>query len=97
MSFLPISNRSGVLAGVYLVNAVVAPLAVFYNVGFALINRIYSMLNLTHPPSGPPQTLAALQNELSLLLLLAALFPSEISSGHKPSRPEMLRSTAQLS
>jgi MFS family permease len=33
MSFLPTSNRSGILAGIYLVNAVVAPLAVFYNVG----------------------------------------------------------------
>lgn len=32
MSFLPTSNRSGCLAGIYLVNAVVAPLAVFYNV-----------------------------------------------------------------
>ena len=33
MSFLdPKSNRSGVLAGIYLVNAVVAPLAIFYNV-----------------------------------------------------------------
>jgi len=32
MSFLSTSNQSGVLAGLYLVNAVVAPLAVFYNV-----------------------------------------------------------------
>jgi hypothetical protein len=32
MSFLPASNHSGILAGIYLVNAVVAPLAVFYNV-----------------------------------------------------------------
>ncbi|KAK5661044.1 hypothetical protein OQA88_12423 [Cercophora sp. LCS_1] len=31
MSFLPTSNKSGILAGIYLVNAVVAPLAVFYN------------------------------------------------------------------
>ncbi|KAK0651179.1 major facilitator superfamily domain-containing protein [Cercophora newfieldiana] len=31
MSFLSTSNKSGVLAGLYLVNAVVAPLAVFYN------------------------------------------------------------------
>ncbi|KAI6781275.1 uncharacterized protein J7T54_004048 [Emericellopsis cladophorae] len=31
MSFLPPTNRSGVLAGVYLVNAVVAPLTVFYS------------------------------------------------------------------
>ncbi|OIW32846.1 putative allantoate protein [Coniochaeta ligniaria NRRL 30616] len=31
MSFLPTSNSSGILAGIYLVNAVVAPLAVFYN------------------------------------------------------------------
>ncbi|KAK1762510.1 allantoate permease [Phialemonium atrogriseum] len=30
MSFLPISNRAGCLAGIYLVNAVVAPLPVFY-------------------------------------------------------------------
>jgi MFS family permease len=31
MSFLPTDNRAGILAGIYLVNAVVAPLAVFYN------------------------------------------------------------------
>ncbi|KAM3526352.1 hypothetical protein NHJ13051_003507 [Beauveria bassiana] len=31
MSFLPTTNRSGILAGIYLVNAVVAPLAIFYN------------------------------------------------------------------
>ncbi|KAK4120285.1 MFS general substrate transporter [Parathielavia appendiculata] len=31
MSFLPTSNRDGCLAGIYLVNAVVAPLAIFYN------------------------------------------------------------------
>ncbi|GAO16713.1 hypothetical protein UVI_02002590 [Ustilaginoidea virens] len=31
MSFLPKSNKAGLLAGIYLVNAVVAPLAVFYN------------------------------------------------------------------
>jgi hypothetical protein len=30
MSFLPVTNRQGCLAGIYLVNAVVAPLAVFY-------------------------------------------------------------------
>lgn len=32
MSFLPVSNRAGCLAGIYLVNAVVAPLTVFYAV-----------------------------------------------------------------
>ncbi|MBE3046085.1 hypothetical protein IMZ48_26810 [Candidatus Bathyarchaeota archaeon] len=32
MSFLPATNKAGVLVGIYLVNAVVAPLAVFYNV-----------------------------------------------------------------
>lgn len=32
MSFLPTSNRAGCLAGIYLVNAVVAPLPVFYQV-----------------------------------------------------------------
>lgn len=32
MSFLPHSNKAGILAGIYLVNAVVAPLTVFYNV-----------------------------------------------------------------
>jgi hypothetical protein len=36
MSFLDSKvpeNRAGCLAGIYLVNAVVAPLAIFYNVG----------------------------------------------------------------
>jgi hypothetical protein len=32
MSFLPVTNRNGILAGLYLVNTVVAPLAIFYNV-----------------------------------------------------------------
>ena len=32
MSFLPSTNRAGCLAGIYLTNAVVAPLAIFYNV-----------------------------------------------------------------
>ncbi|KAK3897652.1 major facilitator superfamily domain-containing protein [Staphylotrichum tortipilum] len=31
MSFLPNTNRAGCLAGIYLTNAVVAPLAIFYN------------------------------------------------------------------
>lgn len=38
MSFLPITNRAGCLAGIYLVNAVVAPLAIFYNVRTALVS-----------------------------------------------------------
>ena len=32
MSFLPPPNTAGCLAGIYLTNAVVAPLAIFYNV-----------------------------------------------------------------
>jgi hypothetical protein len=32
MSFLPTTNRAGCLAGIYHTNAVVAPLAIFYNV-----------------------------------------------------------------
>lgn len=36
MSFLDTSNRSGILAGIYLVNAVVAPLTVFYSVSLSL-------------------------------------------------------------
>jgi hypothetical protein len=36
MSFLPTTNSSGILAGIYLVNAVVAPLSVFYNVRITL-------------------------------------------------------------
>ncbi len=35
MSFLPTSNKGGILAGIYLVNAVVAPLTVFYSVSSA--------------------------------------------------------------
>jgi hypothetical protein len=36
MSFLPVTNRSGCLAGIYLVNAVIAPLPVLYAVGYYL-------------------------------------------------------------
>lgn len=32
MSFLPATNKAGCLVGIYLVNAVVAPLTIFYNV-----------------------------------------------------------------
>ena len=40
MSFLPTSNGVGILVGIYLVNAVVAPLAVFYNVSKTLTSLI---------------------------------------------------------
>jgi hypothetical protein len=43
MSFLPTTNRSGILAGIYLVNAVVAPLAVFYNVGSFLFTLSFNV------------------------------------------------------
>lgn len=32
MSFLPVTNKAGILTGIYLVNSVVAPLAIFYSV-----------------------------------------------------------------
>ncbi|KAK3340011.1 major facilitator superfamily domain-containing protein [Lasiosphaeria hispida] len=31
MSFLPMSNKAGILAGIYLINSIVATLAIFYN------------------------------------------------------------------
>jgi len=40
MSFLPTDNKSGILAGIYLVNAVVAPLTVFYNVSIQACKSI---------------------------------------------------------
>lgn len=40
MSFLPTSNESGILAGIYLVNAVVAPLAIFYQVRLTHMTKI---------------------------------------------------------
>ncbi|KAK0386674.1 hypothetical protein NLU13_6509 [Sarocladium strictum] len=62
MSFLPTSNRSGILAGIYLVNAVVAPLTVFYgwtaaNFGgatkrsfaFAIVAGSFSLGNIIGP------------------------------------------------
>lgn len=62
MSFLPTSNRSGILAGIYLVNAVVAPLTVFYgwtaaNFGgatkrsfaFAIVAGSFSLGNVIGP------------------------------------------------
>lgn len=45
MSFLPTTNRAGCLAGIYLTNAVVAPLAVFYNV-----STLPSLPCTTHRP-----------------------------------------------
>jgi hypothetical protein len=60
MSFLPATNRSGILAGVYLVNAVVAPLTVFYSVSthWCELLRCYSSAILTRGPSGQQLTLA---------------------------------------
>lgn len=45
MSFLPSTNRAGCLAGIYLVNAVVAPLAIFYNVSSASIPVTFDRSN----------------------------------------------------
>lgn len=39
MSFLPVSNRNGCLAGIYLVNAIVAPLPVLYAVRYPIESR----------------------------------------------------------
>lgn len=65
MSFLPTSNKSGVLAGLYLVNAVVAPLSVFYNVSLSRpLPRVPSAgeidTDTSIPHSGQPPTLAVL-------------------------------------
>lgn len=53
MSFLPSSNRAGCLAGIYLVNAVVAPLAIFYNV-----SPMHLALILTHTNNPSQWTMA---------------------------------------
>lgn len=43
MSFLSVKNRTGCLAGIYLVNAVVAPLPVYYAVcSFSILDCNYS-------------------------------------------------------
>lgn len=62
MSFLPSTNRAGVLAGIYLVNAVVAPLTVFYGwtaanfaggtkraFAFAIVSGAFSLGNVIGP------------------------------------------------
>lgn len=62
MSFLPTSNRSGILAGIYLVNAVVAPLTIFYGwtaanfagatkraFAFAVVSGSFSIGNIIGP------------------------------------------------
>lgn len=64
MSFLPVTNKNGILAGIYLVNAVVAPLTIFYSV--SLTQDIVRYLSLTGisgllqtlvvPPSAPLPT-----------------------------------------
>lgn len=48
MSFLnPKTNRSGVLAGIYLVNAVVAPLTIFYSVGLLVYYYLFYSLTFS--------------------------------------------------
>ena len=49
MSFLPQSNKAGILAGIYLVNAVVAPLTVFYNVSIKYVSSVYPSLLIIIP------------------------------------------------
>ncbi|KAH7310460.1 major facilitator superfamily domain-containing protein [Stachybotrys elegans] len=62
MSFLPASNHAGILAGVYLVNAVIAPLSVFYAwtvanfggatkraFGIAIVSGSFSVGNIIGP------------------------------------------------
>ena len=49
MSFLPATNKAGCLVGIYLVNAVVAPLTIFYNVSSRCshINQVTNILQWT--------------------------------------------------
>ena len=47
MSFLPTTNTAGCLAGIYLTNAVVAPLAIFYNVSIPRFHVKIQMLTGT--------------------------------------------------
>lgn len=45
MSFLnPKTQRSGILAGIYLVNAVVAPLTIFYAVSISIVTYHIPMM-----------------------------------------------------
>ena len=95
MSFLPQSNKSGILAGIYLVNAVVAPLTVFYNVSPYMA---YAWMNgdVDNRFSGLRQTSAAQLSEHSLLLLCQARSQLAISSVPRHSKLEMPLIIAQL-
>lgn len=86
MSFMPTSNRSGVLAGIYLVNAVVAPLAVFYNwtvvnvagatkraFACAIISGSFSIGNIIGPQTFRPSDAPEYHSaKLTLMLTQAA-------------------------
>lgn len=89
MSFLPTSNRSGILAGIYLVNAVVAPLTVFYGVSTIASFPLQLLLTCSHN-SGPRPTLEAPQSARLLSQSLPAHFPSGTSLDPKLSRRAML-------
>ena len=41
MSFMPITNRAGILAGIYLVNAIVAPMPVYFGVSFTFTSKLH--------------------------------------------------------
>lgn len=62
MSFLPDDNRSGILAGIYLVNAVVAPLTVFY----AVRQIPYSIFHIPRPTSYIPRPMFDNPSPISL-------------------------------
>ncbi|QPG94525.1 hypothetical protein C2857_006300 [Epichloe festucae Fl1] len=84
MSFLPKSNKAGLLAGVYLVNAVVAPLSIFYNRAFAaaLVSGSFSIGNIIGPqtfqardaPEFRPAKLAVMGTQAGCALCTFLLF-----------------------
>lgn len=100
MSFLPTSNEAGIIVGIYLVNAVVAPLAIFYQVRLAAFKRTKPcalleahQTNQLLSPSGLPPTSAAPRSAPSPPPSSAGLFPSGTSLDPRHSRRVMRQNT----
>lgn len=88
MSFLDKGNKSGILAGIYLVNAVVAPLTIFYSVSdFELC--VFDHWTNFWLLSGLLRTSEVPRNEPLPQLLSVARSLSETSSVPKHSKPVM--------
>jgi len=101
MSFLPSTNRAGILAGIYLTNCIPGPLSIFWNVSYCLYLTYIIESNLKtspflcfhplllHPPLTHAQITHFLIN-LSLTHSLSHTYSYTHSTSHQKRNPHTL-------